>query len=213
MCIGVWHGVCFGVFRLQFLSNSLGFSASKIKMSNYISTRRETMIIRKLFTVFIAVLLLAACSKTVMEHEPVAEQEPEPVAQVEPPPQEPDPQAAIAGPDGRDEFVNEFVYFDFDSDALDPEAQSLLQIKAQWLTDNPDVLAVMIEGHCDERGTEAYNMALGARRADAVKKYLMDMGLNDLTIQTQSYGEERPVDAGHAEESWARNRRACFVIH
>lgn len=171
------------------------------------------MTMRNIIPIFLAVLLLAACSKTVMENEPVVEQEPEPVAQVEPPVQEPEPQAAIAAPDGREEFLNECVYFDFDSDVLGSEAQSLLQIKAQWLNDNPDVLAVLIEGHCDERGTEAYNLALGARRADAVKKYLTDLGLNNLTIQTQSYGEERPLNPEHNEEAWAKNRRASFVIN
>jgi peptidoglycan-associated lipoprotein len=168
---------------------------------------------RKLILIFLAILLLAACGKTVMENEPAVDQEPEPVAQVEPPPQEPEPQAAIAAPDGREAFLNEYVYFDFDSDVLGPEAQSLLQIKAQWLTDNPDVLAVMVEGHCDERGTEAYNLALGAKRAEAVKRYLTDMGLNNLTIQTQSYGEEHPVEAEHNDEAWAKNRRASFVIN
>jgi peptidoglycan-associated lipoprotein len=171
------------------------------------------MTLRRIIPIFLALLFLAACSKTVMQNEPAVEQEPEPVAQVEPAPQEPEPQAAIAAPDGRDEFLNEFVYFDFDSDILGPEAQSLLQIKAQWLNDNPGVIAVMVEGHCDERGTEAYNMALGARRANAVKKYLTDLGLNNLTIQTQTYGEERPVDTEHNEAAWSRNRRACFVIN
>ena len=171
------------------------------------------MTIRKLIAVIFSMLLLAACSKTVMENQAAVEPEPEPAAQVEPPPQEPEPQAAIAVPDGRDAFLNEYVYFDFDSDVLGPEAQSLLQTKAQWLNDNPGVLAVMIEGHCDERGTEAYNLALGSRRADAVKKYLTDLGLKNVTIQTQSYGEERPVDMEHSEEAWAKNRRACFVIN
>jgi peptidoglycan-associated lipoprotein len=174
------------------------------------SRRREKMTTRKLIPIFLAILLLAACGKKVMENEPVAEPQPEPAAQVEP---AQEPQAAMVAPDGRNAFLNEYVYFDFDSDVLGPEAQSLLQIKAQWLNDNPNVLAVMIEGHCDERGTEAYNLALGARRADAVKKFLTDMGLTQLTIQTQSYGEEHPVDAGHSEEAWAKNRRACFVIN
>ena len=172
---------------------------------------------RKLIPIFLAILLLAACSKTVMEKEPAVEQESQPTAQVEPPAQDTEPaaepQAAIAAPDGREAFLNKYVHFDFDSDVLSPEAQSLLQIKAQWLNDNPDVIAVMIEGHCDERGTEAYNMALGARRADAVKKYLADLGLNNITIQTQSFGEERPVDTAHNEAAWAKNRRASFVIN
>ena len=173
------------------------------------------MIVRKFIPIIISILMLAACSKTVMEDEPAVDQEPDPVAQVEAPPQEPETQAAIATPgDGRDAFVNENVYFDFDSDVLGPEAQSLLQIKAQWLNDNPDVLAIMIEGHCDERGTDAYNLALGARRADAVRKYLTDLGMNsNLSIQTQSFGEEHPADTAHDEEAWAKNRRASFVIN
>lgn len=171
------------------------------------------MTIPRLIPFILSILLLAACSKTVMENEPVVEPEPEPVAQIEPATQEPEPQAAIAAPDRRDAFLNEHVYFDFDSDLLGPEAQTLLQIKAQWLNDNPGVVAVMIEGHCDERGTDAYNLALGARRADAVKRYLTDLGLNNLSIQTQSFGEEHPVDTEHNEEAWAKNRRASFVIN
>jgi peptidoglycan-associated lipoprotein len=168
----------------------------------------------KLIPLMLAILLLAACSKTVMENEPATEQEPQPAVQMEPQPQDAaEPQAAMAAPDGRDSFLNEYVYFDFDSEVLSPEAQSLLQVKAQWLNDNPKVVAVMIEGHCDERGTEAYNLALGARRADAVKKFMTDLGLNNITIQTQSYGEERPVDLEHNEAAWAKNRRASFVIN
>jgi peptidoglycan-associated lipoprotein len=168
----------------------------------------------KLIPLLLAILLLAACSKTVMENQPATDQEPQPAAQVEPQPQDTaEPPAATAVPDGRDAFLNEYVFFDFDSDVLSPTAQSLLQVKAQWLKDNPDVIAVMIEGHCDERGTEAYNLALGAKRADAVKKYLTELGLNNLTIQTQSLGEERPVDLEHTEAAWAKNRRACFVIN
>jgi peptidoglycan-associated lipoprotein len=172
---------------------------------------------RKVIPLLLAIVLLAACSKTVMENQPAVDQEPQTAAQVEPQAQEPEPavepQAAIAAPDGREAFLNDYVYFDFDSDILGPDTQSLLQIKAQWLNDNPDVIAVMIEGHCDERGTEEYNLALGAKRAEAVKKYLTDLGLNNLNIQTKSYGEERPVDLEHNEAAWAKNRRACFVIN
>jgi peptidoglycan-associated lipoprotein len=207
-----WHNVCLYFLASFHFEPRLGFGRQII--SNALCTRRrEKMTTRKLIPIFLAILLLAACSKKVMENEPAVEQEPDPLAQAEAPPQEPDTQAAIAAPDGRDSFLNENIYFDFDSDAIGPEAQSMLQIKAQWLTDNPDVLAVMVEGHCDERGTDAYNMALGARRAEAVKKYLTDMGLTNLTIQTQSYGEERPVDVEHNEAAWAKNRRANFVIN
>jgi peptidoglycan-associated lipoprotein len=170
----------------------------------------------KVLPLVMALLLLGACSKTVMESKPAVEQPPEPVAAVQPEPQEPapasEPQALQVDPKGREMFLNDHIHFGFDSALLNPEAQSLLQIKAQWLRDNPDVIAVLIEGHCDERGTEAYNMALGAKRAEAVKKYLSDLGLVDRTISTKSFGEEKPVAPGHDEQAWAQNRRASFVI-
>lgn len=168
----------------------------------------------KLLPLCLAVLLLAACSKTVMENKTAVEQQPEPVAEVqtEPAPVE-HPQPVAEDTQGREMFVSRNVHFDFDSAVLDSEAQSLLQIKAQWLRDNPAVVAVMIEGHCDERGTEAYNMALGAKRADAVKKYLTDLGLSSLAIEAQSLGEQRPADPSHNEAAWAKNRRASFVIN
>ena len=172
----------------------------------------------KLSAFFLAMLLLAACSKTVMENQTAVDQQPEPVAvQAEPEPRQTapadQPRAAAMDPAGRELFLNDHVYFDFDSAVLKPEAQSLLQIKAQWLRDNPDVIAVMIEGHCDERGTEAYNLALGAKRADAVKKYLLDLGLESRALETQSYGEEKPAVPERNEEAWSKNRRACFVIN
>ncbi len=166
----------------------------------------------KWLSFFLALLLLTACSKTVMENKTAVEQQPEPAVEAQPEPPAPAPQAVSVDDRGREMFLNDNIYFDFDSAVLKPEAQSLLQIKARWLQDNPDVIAVLIEGHCDERGTEAYNLALGAKRADAVKRYLADMGLDNRTISTQSYGEEKPVDMLHNEEAWAKNRRACFVI-
>ena len=108
-------------------------------------------------------------------------------------------------------FLNESVYFDFDEATLDDMAQELLRQKAMWLQDNPDAGAI-IEGHCDERGTNAYNLALGERRAESVKTFLMDLGVSDARMTTISYGEEKPVDMGQYEESWAKNRRAAFVL-
>ena len=171
----------------------------------------------KWLALFLAVLLLAACSKKVMESEPVAEQQPEPAVQAEPQPAEPEPavepQAVAQDPAGREMFLNEHIFFDFDSAVLKPEALSLLKIKAQWLQDNPEVIAVLIEGHCDERGTEAYNLALGAKRAEIVKQYMIDLGLDNRSFETKSYGEEKPDALEHNEEAWAKNRRACFVIN
>ena len=83
--------------------------------------------------------------------------------------------------------------------------------KAEWLRENADT-SIIIEGHCDERGTNAYNIALGERRAESAKAYLTDLGIDGLRLTTISYGEERPVDPGHNEEAWAKNRRAHFVV-
>ncbi len=169
----------------------------------------------KLIPFCLAFLLLAACSKTVMENKTAVEQPPEPVVQTqpEPPAPAPEPQVVAMDPQAREMFLNQHIYFDFDSAVLKTEAQSLLEIKAQWLRDNPAVIAVLIQGYCDERGTEAYNLALGAKRADAVRKYMTDLGLSNLAIETQSFGEESPVSPEHNEAAWAKNRRACFVIN
>lgn len=175
------------------------------------------MKVSKLLPFLLVLLLLTACSKTVMEKNTADDQQPQPVARIQPAIQEPapadEPQAASADPEALEIVIKENIYFDFDSAVLKPEARSLLQIKAQWLKDNPDVIAVLVEGHCDERGTDAYNLALGSRRADAVKKFMADMGLSNLSIQTRSYGEEKPMDPGHNEKAWAKNRRASFVIN
>jgi len=111
----------------------------------------------------------------------------------------------------RSMFVNEDIYFEFDSSALTGDAVSRLKRKAAWLEANGGV-DVMIEGHCDERGTNEYNMALGERRAQSAKAFLENMGVDASRLSTISYGEERPVDPGHNEEAWAKNRRAHFDL-
>jgi len=111
----------------------------------------------------------------------------------------------------KNRFLSENVYFDFDNATLDYQAQELLKQKAMWLRDNPDA-NVVIEGHCDERGTNAYNLALGERRAESAKAFLVDLGISDARLTTISYGEEKPLDMGHNEEAWAKNRRAAFVL-
>lgn len=108
-------------------------------------------------------------------------------------------------------FMNEDVYFDFDSSVLSDMAKDVLSRKAEYLRANPEA-SVIIEGHCDERGTSAYNIALGDRRAESAKAFLVDLGIDAAQLATISYGEERPVDTGHNEEAWAKNRRAHFVI-
>lgn len=109
------------------------------------------------------------------------------------------------------QFVNEDVYFNFDDATLSAAARQVLQQKAAWLRENPGV-SVLIEGHCDERGTAEYNIALGQRRAESVKNFLVNAGIAASRLTTVSYGEERPVDFGHNESAWAKNRRAHFRI-
>jgi peptidoglycan-associated lipoprotein len=87
-----------------------------------------------------------------------------------------------------------------------------LRKKAEWLINNPEATAT-IEGHCDERGTNEYNLALGDRRAESAKTFLMDLGVKGSKLSSISYGEERPVDPAHNEEAWAKNRRGHFTIN
>lgn len=103
------------------------------------------------------------------------------------------------------------VFFEFDSAELDPMAVSQLKNNAMWLVDNPSI-ALMIEGHCDERGTTEYNLALGERRAEVTKRFLEKAGVAASRLGTVSFGEEKPFDPGHDEAAWAKNRRAHFVV-
>jgi peptidoglycan-associated lipoprotein len=103
------------------------------------------------------------------------------------------------------------VYFDFDRYDLRPDARETLKVNGDWLKGNPSAV-VEIEGHCDERGTNEYNMALGAKRAQAAMDYLTTLGVAANRLSTISYGEELPVCQEHTEECWAKNRRDRFVI-
>ncbi len=103
------------------------------------------------------------------------------------------------------------IYFSFDSSALSQTALRTLERNAAWLRQHPD-WKVRVEGHCDERGTSEYNLALGARRARRVKEQLVRLGISAERIETISYGEERPVDPGHDEAAWSKNRRAEFAL-
>jgi peptidoglycan-associated lipoprotein len=111
----------------------------------------------------------------------------------------------------QEERVNELqtVHFGFDDWDLTPEARALLDANARWLKANPQV-NVQIGGHCDERGSPEYNLALGERRARHVRDYLIQQGVPADNLTAVSYGEEMPVDPGHTEAAWAKNRRAEF---
>lgn len=104
------------------------------------------------------------------------------------------------------------VYFDYDRSTLRPEAAEKLKGHAEIIRDIPGSAWVTIEGHCDERGTEEYNLALGDRRADAVKRYLVTLGVDPGKLRTVSYGELKPAVEGHDESAWKQNRRAEFRV-
>jgi peptidoglycan-associated lipoprotein len=109
------------------------------------------------------------------------------------------------------EFDSGNIYFEFDESTLGPEAQAVLKKKADVLRANPS-FSSEITGHCDERGTNEYNLALGERRARSAKKFLMALGISGDRIKTISYGEEKPADTRSNEEAWAKNRRDEFTL-
>ena len=125
------------------------------------------------------------------------------------------PTANGVGPGSIDEFksiaVGDRVYFDSDRATLNEEGREVLKRQSLWLQRYAQY-RITIEGHCDERGTREYNLALGARRAEAVKAYLIGAGINAGRIDTISYGKERPVELGNNEAAWAKNRRAVTVV-
>lgn len=108
-------------------------------------------------------------------------------------------------------FVDEHIHFDFDKYDLKPKAMMILDEKAAYLREHPEV-RVLVEGHCDERGTNEYNLALGDRRANSAKNYLVRSGVAESRITTISYGEEQPLCMEKAESCWWRNRRAQFQV-
>jgi len=111
----------------------------------------------------------------------------------------------------KQEFESEHVHFDFDKSNLRPDAQEILRKKAAFLRSYADV-NILVAGHCDERGSVKYNLALGDRRAQSAKKFLVDLGLSANRMSTVSYGKEKPVDPGHNETAWAKNRRDEFSV-
>lgn len=186
--------------------------------------RKNCWFVLALVLILPAMMFTVSCAKKVVESQPAvteAPAQPQPAQnnaaaeeaerarlEAERLKQQQDEQARMAA---RNMFTNEDIHFDFDSSALLPAAQQILSQKSDYLHINADAQAT-IEGHCDERGTDAYNMALGERRAQAAKDFLVNMGVDASRLNTISYGEERPVDMGHNEEAWAKNRRAHFDL-
>ena len=131
----------------------------------------------------------------------------QPIAQTDPAPAEPEITATKIKPVAATPELKT-VYFEYNRWELRDEARSALRSNAEHLQTNPEQKLVTVEGHCDERGSEEYNLALGDRRAAAVKRYLVDMGVPASQVRTLSFGEGRPAVPGEGETAWSRNRRA-----
>lgn len=162
-------------------------------------------------TLLLAGLLLAGCQSAppvVDDTPPIVEPpRPEPVPEPEPPAFNPDLEPYYPG---TTRLLERTFYFEFDQAVLSADALAALEIHARVLQDNPQ-RRVMVEGHCDERGTREYNLALGERRTTAVRDFLTAAGVPGSRIESVSYGEERPEDPGHTEAAWSRNRRAVMI--
>jgi peptidoglycan-associated lipoprotein len=168
------------------------------------------------------IFFTASCSKKAVQTEPVATVEPE----VQKAPEEPAAEAQQA-PGLEEErlwedvaarevaeraFLEENIHFGFDSFVLSDQGRQILNNKADYLRANPDI-TITVEGHCDDRGTGAYNIALGERRAESVTVFLVNLGIDTNRLNTVSYGEEQPIAMGKDEAFWAENRRAQFAIN
>jgi peptidoglycan-associated lipoprotein len=168
---------------------------------------------KKLLMAVIAALALAACSSTDKKEEPA------PVSDRSTPPATTGTTATTTTPttstpisvnplkDPKNILSTRLIYFDFDSNVVKDEYRAMIQAHAKYLTENRSV-GLRIEGHTDERGSREYNIALGNRRAESVKKILVVLGVQEGRIEIISFGEEKPVESGHDEASWAKNRRA-----
>ncbi len=172
--------------------------------------------LRNAFGLVLAGLITAGCSSQGQQEEPPISDEPAPVPTA---PQEP-VQPVDEGPELDDDGVpvnpnngnplSRTFYFEFDRASISPTDLAVLEMHARFLSGNRN-RGILLEGHCDERGTREYNLALGERRSDAVRTFLESSGVNSSQIETVSYGEEKPVDAGHSESAWSRNRRAELI--
>ena len=155
------------------------------------------MLVNRFLSLFAAVLLLAACETGPTSSGSVTGDGSATAGQ-------------NAAGDSAAQIQADRVFFDTDRYDLQPQARSTIESWAAWLRNNPSAV-VTIEGHADERGTREYNLGLGERRATAAKNYLVALGISANRVNTISYGKERPVDGGHNETAWAKNRRSVLV--
>jgi peptidoglycan-associated lipoprotein len=172
----------------------------------------------------LAIVLMAACGGRQEPEQPAPQPAPEPAAPPPAPAPEPAPAPAPVQPAGEDPAaaaaritaavlteVRSMVHFDFDKSDIRPEDRGTLDLKAAILGTNGG-MRLRISGHADERGSDEYNLALGTRRATAVKIYLANKGVEGGRLEVVSYGEEQPIATGHDEDSWFQNRRAEFEV-
>ena len=183
--------------------------------------KRHSIPIALVAILFTVVFPIAGCKKkpptTTAEARPPVEEPAPPETRVPPP-----PSTAPREPVETEVLTQEIsemnkkgylqdAYFDYDASDLRDDARTNLSANAEWLKRYPSI-QVLVEGHCDERGTVEYNQALGEKRAQAARDYLTGAGIDASRIQIVSYGKERPFEPGHDEAAWAKNRRAQFVL-
>ena len=169
----------------------------------------------KILTLFAALLLLGACGTTPEEQASTESEGASSTTETTTTDSistEPVPGPAPGSQEDLTVNVGDRVFFGFDSSELDMEAQATIERLAIWLNSNPSA-TLTIEGHCDERGTTEYNLALGDRRATAVRDFLIALGISPGRLSTISYGEERPAVNGQGESIWAQNRRGVFAVN
>jgi peptidoglycan-associated lipoprotein len=170
--------------------------------------------VKKVLLSIVVATLVAACgSQEVKKDVPVADRTTTPTQAQQPTGQTgtttPTQQTAVTGnplTDPKNILSQRSVYFDFDSNVVKDEFRPLVQAHARYMVEKKDT-KIRIEGNCDERGSREYNLALGQRRAEAVKKVMTVLGVQEGRIETVSFGEEKPADPGHDEAAWAKNRR------
>lgn len=173
--------------------------------------KRKYWVILAMLFIVPGLMLTASCAKKAVKPEAAVSKAAEVKPAPAPAPAAPAPAVDTSAMAAREKFMKQDVNFAFDSSVLDATAQAILKDKAAYLKANTSA-ATTIEGHCDERGTVAYNLALGERRAEAAKAFLVNLGIPAARMTTISYGKEKPLDPAKTEAAYAKNRRAHFVL-
>lgn len=190
-------------WMLSFFQELLIRVSTQVEMTSLLTGKVTEMLLKSRLTLAAMVVALGFAGTACTDDEPKTEEPVGPAAGSEPMPADPMPASSAVS--------TEPVYFAFDDFSLNSSAQSILSRLGDELKANQTAV-IQIEGHCDERGSIEYNLALGERRAQSVKKFLTDIGIDPARLSIISYGEEKPAAEGTGESVWSRNRRAEFVI-